>query len=47
MEIEELITQAKSYEVTEECINKLQERLNEFEEQNKPLPFNYDLVYTI
>lgn len=47
MEIEELIAIAKSYQVTAEDINKLQERLALFEKENKPLTINYNLVYNI
>jgi hypothetical protein len=47
MEIEDIIAIAKSYQVTAEDINKLQERLAKFEEEHKPLPFEYNLVYNI
>jgi hypothetical protein len=47
MEIEDIIAIAKSYQVTAEDINKLQERIALFEKEHKPLTLNYELVYNL
>ena len=47
LSLADLVNQAKLYTVTDDDINTLQERLEKFEKENKPLTIDYNLVYTM